>query len=96
AVILPGCPEADAMDITERLRLAVMEADTEITVSSSAGVATYPVHAAAPRVLIEAADEALYESKRTGRNRVTRARERPPRDPASAQEPAPLAGNAGV
>jgi two-component system cell cycle response regulator len=100
AVILPGCNETDAMDIAERLREAVMEADTEISVSSSAGVATYPVHAAGPRGLIQAADGALYESKRSGRNRVTKASETTASettvtDWATGQAPAPLPGNTG-
>ncbi len=74
AVILPGCGEVEALEIAERLREAVMEADTGVAVSSSAGVATYPVHAASPGRLVEAADAALYESKRAGRNRVTAAK----------------------
>jgi GGDEF domain-containing protein len=34
-------------------------------------VATYPVGAADETELVERADDALYESKRRGRNRVT-------------------------
>ena len=41
----------------------------ELTVS--AGVATFPEDAAADEELIEAADVRLYESKRSGRNRVS-------------------------
>jgi len=40
-------------------------------VTISAGVAMYPSAASGEAELIEAADAALYESKRRGRNRVT-------------------------
>ncbi|MDQ4131315.1 MAG: sensor domain-containing diguanylate cyclase, partial [Actinomycetota bacterium] len=71
AVILPSCGEAEALEIAERLRQVVAGADTAVSVSTSAGVATYPVNAASSAQLVQAADEVLYESKRAGRNRVT-------------------------
>ena len=40
-------------------------------VTISAGVATYPVHGVDRDTLIHVADQALYSSKRNGRNRVT-------------------------
>ena len=36
-------------------------------------MATFPVHAGDADTLVRVADEALYGSKRNGRNRVTRA-----------------------
>ena len=42
-------------------------------VTISAGVAAYPLHGLERETLIQVADQALYTSKRTGRNRVTLA-----------------------
>lgn len=73
AVILPNCSEEEAVTMAERLRQSVMAAETAVPVTMSSGVATYPVNAAGGTELVQAADEALYESKRGGRNRVTRS-----------------------
>ncbi|HVA61345.1 MAG TPA: GGDEF domain-containing protein [Mycobacteriales bacterium] len=73
AVVLPGCSNAVAMHVAERLRAAVDEAPTEVPVTASCGVATFPIDATDARGLIQAADEGLYASKRAGRNRVTSA-----------------------
>lgn len=42
-------------------------------VTISAGIAAYPLHAVNGDVLINIADQALYSSKRDGRNRITTA-----------------------
>ena len=42
----------------------------EISMRLSIGVAGFPGHATTPEGLIQAADRALYEAKRLGRNRV--------------------------
>ena len=73
-VILPSCSDAEALETAERLRRVVAGSETVVPVSISAGVATYPVNATDPTGLLQAADEALYESKRTGRNKVTPSR----------------------
>ena len=73
AVIMPGGSEADCMAAAERLRHAIAETDTVAPVTASAGVAVYPLHATDAAGLVKTADDALYQSKRTGRNRVTRA-----------------------
>jgi diguanylate cyclase (GGDEF)-like protein len=39
-------------------------------VSTSIGIAVYPEHGAEMEALLRAADEALYEAKERGRNRV--------------------------
>ena len=74
AVVLPSCSPRESLVAADRLRLAIAEADIPVKVTASAGCATFPVHAADPQSLIKAADEALYESKRSGRDRVTRSR----------------------
>ena len=71
AVILPGCSEGEAFEIADRLRASVGLSPGAVAVTASAGVATFPTHAADLDSLIRAADEALYESKRDGRNRTT-------------------------
>ena len=39
-------------------------------VTASFGVATFPQHASSRELLVTTADRALYQAKRTGRNRV--------------------------
>jgi diguanylate cyclase (GGDEF)-like protein len=77
AVILPACSSKESLVVAERLRKSFSESETPVPVTASAGVATFPAHASDPEKLIAAADEALYESKRAGRDRVTRSRRRP-------------------
>lgn len=82
AVILPSCTLDESPIVAERLRGAVSEVKTLTTVTASAGSATFPVHAHDAESLIKAADDALYESKRAGRNRVTMSQRLP-----AAREP---------
>lgn len=76
AVILPACSSKESLKTGERLRTLVGSVDAVAPVTASAGVATYPVHATDAHDLIKAADEALYESKQAGRDRLTRSRRR--------------------
>jgi diguanylate cyclase (GGDEF)-like protein len=73
AVLLPGRSLESAGDLLEQLRV---HAPAGVTVS--AGVARWDGHESA-RELMERADVALYQAKRTGRDRVALAGE-----PASA------------
>ena len=85
AVILPSCSAKESLVVAERLRRSLGEADNPVPITASAGVATFPAHAADPERLIAAADEALYESKRAGRDRVTRSRRRGAKAGAAVQ-----------
>jgi diguanylate cyclase (GGDEF)-like protein len=84
AVILPGCGPDQAYEIAERLRRAVGNAPTRVRVSASAGVATFPAHAGDAESLVRAADEALYASKRGGRDRTSVSIGIPPEEQVNA------------
>lgn len=74
AVILPGCDEAQSIEIAERLRAAIALAPAVTRLTASAGLATFPQHAGDVDGLVQVADAALLVSKRSGRDRTTRAR----------------------
>lgn len=74
--ILPDTDQLEAVRVAERIREQVEQADLELFGKNllstvSIGVATYPTHADSGRALLRAADEAMYRSKREGKNRVT-------------------------
>ncbi len=71
AVILPATRPEDCRVMGERFRKLVEELTTSFEITVSVGAASYPAHGTDPEALIRAADEALYESKEAGRNRVT-------------------------
>ena len=78
AVLLPDCPKKKAVEIAlsfrqriEKETLILRREKTSVTVS--VGVATFPVDAAMKDELIHKADQALYEAKKSGRNRVCAA-----------------------
>ncbi|HTI35378.1 MAG TPA: GGDEF domain-containing protein [Miltoncostaea sp.] len=71
ALLLPGGATEDALEVAERIRLAVAAIPLETRqVTVSIGVSTTDGTCSA-ELLIEAADRALYASKEAGRNRVT-------------------------
>ncbi|KUP05248.1 diguanylate cyclase [Bacillus coahuilensis p1.1.43] len=75
-VILLDCPLKRAIEMGEKIRKAVEEHpftltdDEEIRITISVGIACYNETTLEPSHLIEEADKALYQAKRTGRNRV--------------------------
>ena len=71
AIILPGCPVEDSTAVAERLR-QVVGALPSPAITVSVGVSTFPDDAEDAEALLKTADDALYESKRAGRNRVAR------------------------
>jgi diguanylate cyclase (GGDEF)-like protein len=81
AIVLPGTDLDGAARLAERARVALERRTilspegTRIHVTVSLGVAAFP-EAAAGDAIVAAADGALYEAKRTGKNRVVTARPR--------------------
>jgi len=80
-IILPDTSAAQAWEIAERLRQKVensagrsLRTAEEVRVTSSFGVAHLEPDINNPAELVGRADDALYESKRNGRNRVTQWR----------------------
>jgi diguanylate cyclase (GGDEF)-like protein len=73
-VVLPGMDRAGGWEIAERLRAAVEQTrPTGIPVTISLGLSEGCGEQVDYDVLFKAADEALYEAKRAGRNRVAGA-----------------------
>jgi len=91
AVILPGCSTKRSGAAAERLREAVTKVRVQTGITASAGVLTFPNNAKSASMLIRGADEALYESKASGRNRVTKSRRRgsADRSPVDSDQRAP-------
>jgi diguanylate cyclase (GGDEF)-like protein len=82
AVVLPNCPSEGALTVVERVRAAVAALGTVTKVTVSAGISTATGDAGGgAEGLMAAADEALYASKRAGRDRATLA---PAREAADA------------
>ncbi|MDQ3985125.1 MAG: sensor domain-containing diguanylate cyclase [Actinomycetota bacterium] len=79
AVILPGADRDGTAEAGERFRAVIEQLDTAVPITVSVGAASFPLNAFDRDELVRAADDALYQSKRSGRNRVT----------ASIQQPTP-------
>ena len=73
ALVLPGRDPMATAAVAERARLAIAELHLPVPVTASLGACSFPADAADGPALMRAADEAMYESKRAGRNRVTSA-----------------------
>jgi diguanylate cyclase (GGDEF)-like protein len=75
-IILPQTDRQGASVVAERIRSAVEMHDFPgeeegMRITSSMGIAQFPEDGEGSRELLEAADRALYEAKRGGRNRVS-------------------------
>ena len=75
AVLLSDTPVADAIAVAERIRSDAeaschREISRELRLTFSAGVVAIGTDAAEPDLLVDAADAALYQAKRSGGNRV--------------------------
>ena len=83
AVLLPGCPQAEAIKVTENLRKVIEDTPftghlgTAIQITASIGVTICEKHhtelgdvSMLTESLIQTADQALYVGKRNGRNQV--------------------------
>ena len=81
-VVFADSEKSNAIERAERLRASIVAADfrglhapvssgEEVRISASIGVACFPVDAQSPEKLLEKADEAMYHSKKTGRNGVS-------------------------
>jgi diguanylate cyclase (GGDEF)-like protein len=74
-LILPNTNEAEALDISERLRKAIASkaitlADTSIEVTVSLGLTVHENDVTSLIELVKQADSALYQAKNSGKNRV--------------------------
>ncbi len=75
-VVMPGCSLANTFTLAERIRQKVeglpfaTRSGRERHITVSIGCAAFPHTAADPAALMKAADVALFEAKRAGRNRV--------------------------
>lgn len=76
-VLVRDVSPAEAADMAERVRVAVAEQLRDAGVTLSVGVATRD-HVTSTAEIVGAADTALYDAKRAGRNRVVVAAELPP------------------
>jgi diguanylate cyclase (GGDEF)-like protein len=81
AVVVPGTDLDGTYNLAERvreqialLRIPRVDGRGSITITTSCGVAAAPPAEADERALLAAADAALYEAKRTGKNKSVRAR----------------------
>lgn len=75
-IILPQTDSDQAMAVANRVRKAMtatvfnVDANVEISITASFGIATYPTHAITKEGLIRQADSAMYRVKSTTKNAV--------------------------
>ncbi len=76
AAALPGIPKAEAVQVAEALRSAVVahvyeKGGVRVHPGMSCGVASLPEDAQDAQSVFRAADQAMYRAKRAGKNRVS-------------------------
>jgi diguanylate cyclase (GGDEF)-like protein len=82
-VLLPYTSRDAALGLAERIRASVEGEEWEKrSITMSIGVVTLTPQIADSAIFVSEADEALYHSKLTGRNRVTHADEMPRKVPS--------------
>jgi diguanylate cyclase (GGDEF)-like protein len=74
-VVVPGSSEAELHELAERVRKAIEKdpicvGENKIRVTLSIGAAIAPSRGKSPSAVVAAADAALYDAKRSGRNRT--------------------------
>jgi diguanylate cyclase (GGDEF)-like protein len=80
-LILPETPLEGAAVVAEKIRESIAavpfgsEGEEPVTVTASIGAACFPQNGSSDEALIRAADQAMYEAKLRGRNRVITADE---------------------
>ena len=79
-LVLPNTEHEDACALAEQARLAIMNRDVEHRekqplgfLSVSGGVATVPLHGTGMEEVVERADVAMYQAKKSGRNQIVSA-----------------------
>ncbi len=76
-IVLLGANSRRGFLTAERIRKALdqsifrFEGDVELSITASIGVAAFPEHGIDKETLIRIADEMMYSSKRSGKNKVT-------------------------
>lgn len=75
-VVCPDTDQYQAESLAQRLLELVSESCAPVlpegwSQTASIGIASYPMHGENPTAVVNAADEALYQSKHDGRNRAT-------------------------
>jgi len=78
-MLLPKQHDDQIISIAEQARVLVaatplaLPGGNQISITASFGVAAYPIDGATAELLLKAADFAMYQAKKTGRNRVCSA-----------------------
>lgn len=76
SVILPDCPNTQAIEIAERIRKAVeiydfiISKSNKVSITVSIGIATFPETVENVNEMLGKADRCLYKAKQLGRNKV--------------------------